>query len=1207
MDIRLTSWLEHTFQEQLLLGNSWLQDKNKRKESGVRTAFDRDWEDLYHDNGSCLDITNSIHPERNSTLQVVQTNPLTLTDGRYQVVAHHTDSCVRDVARPLLLHAVIAVRKYTIQYTSYGPPRAQLRFILHSIAWLGENTEKFRGENSEPNPLYESQEISAVLKQLRQTRAREDLRCLRSATHLEVDEAAMAGATNEVDGAPIGQSTPYTQLPHTQLFGTQISHPIRSRTSDEEPQILGVKRLEPVLAGNTKRAEILPNNARSDDEARMALLSLLDKTTAKKSPGKPSPASTKGFIRTAFDDKQSIAEPTTTHTSSKSLVTVDRQSARAGAEEHKERRVSATPTRNRTRVRGKEPISPINVQSADELSDMGQHSEHDSVDNNDTAEWECSWMKGLIFNREALRVPLPQQLVLQKETSWHKPQPGCMEMPSGNIPITILETLGRIADEKAAVDGASDTDSEDDFDPSPDSVVDNVDPSPEDTSHITQDGEPTTSQVSWSVSPSPEPPQKPTRTHQGLPPDSSFESEQPNTTTDIDHQRTVSRPPLQQAITIDSSNEHELTPPLSSPPIPKLPDDSDEEMEMETLVPIGLGDDAQQTSHPQSISDTHHRTSSPRLKPVLQVKETPYAKGKKGEALTFANSPAKQKQGSRSNSKPTPSTSIVYGTYNALNSSASLEGEIRPGVMRNDINKRSQNTSASAPYQTEAVGRDTASEAACDAFHDSSMPSPPLDSDILPQQGDEGDRARATPSKVVAKEPLRSRPDPTPASTRVSTTSQSPLGDQLPHAEATSPKQHETPSGLTKRKMNDSPSKNGRRHSKRREIKIVGFGDDAPSTINPTTALRQERAESLRKFREERKSSLSFESRPRPDHMQQDPDAMEVDSPGGHTSNTSLRSMSPRHRSLYEEPGPSKQPSKAVSAPRIPSSNFQSDLQTEVAQPSKAEPLTVFQAFKAAYPEYTGGTKHFEGLCIQMYELDLQDKMVPKWQWDDFIMRNRTDYKDYAVACADQGENPEPYYRFYKDSIRDTLFKRGIIESRDTLLRALDELGEQPRLSKEPTETNKASRASLPGTFTSHKKPAHDRFSGRTGDRPRHSLPTGSRADLRTPNRTPPAHKTRSPSESMSHRDFPSERPTPTSTHRQRLAEDQLQSTADDTNEGSGDPFRDYFFAVKRNTSWTGSTKVDKRMPWPRNLAVRPSIEDTPKSKVDALKWRDEL
>ncbi|KAJ4373962.1 hypothetical protein N0V83_002701 [Neocucurbitaria cava] len=1100
MDIQLSSWLERTFEEQLLLGNSWLQEKNKTKESRVKSKFDRNWEGLYHDNGSCLEIINWIHPERNSSLQV--NNPLTLTDGQSQVVSHLTSDCVRDLSRPLLLHSVIAVRKYTIRYTPYGPPRAKLRFILNKIDWLGAKTESAPQPNT-LKPLDSCQEIGAVLKQLHETRAREDLRCLRSATHSELDEAAMADDMDLDGGAPVSESAPHTQLPQTQLYGTQLARPTRSKAGEDAPQFMGLKRLEPVLAGNTKREELHPNYAaNSDYETRMTLLSLLEKTAPKapkQSPSKPSPASAKGLIRSAFDNKQSPAKPSTTHASPKPTVSVDRLSTRAGAQEQDAPITPLRPTPNRKRANRSDPNSPAAV-SVERLSDLGHGTREDSPDNNVTAESECSWMKGLVFNREALRVPYNQQLVLQKPTSWDKTLPGEMDLPTGNIPVTILRVLDGIADEKAALEGAQDTDSEADFDPSPDSIVDNINPSPEDMPNFTQNTGPATSQVSWSASSSPEPPQKTTGAHQDLPPDSSFETERPNTNISANWQYPASRPSPQPSTTVGSSNEKEPSPPSSSPPAPatqhkpgfsfssktknpvevpapELPPDSDEEMEMETQVPIGLGEDAQPTSHPQRSSKNLLGTKPPRVESVLQVKETPYAKGS-GDAPTFAASAPQSKQDSSGNTKNTSSTSIVYGTYNEPKSSTSSDGGDGHGTMSNKANNRLSD--------------------------DVPMHSLPLDLETPMEQANDGDQARATPLKTVVT------PARTPASAQVPANSQSPLTNQLPSAEVTSPQQHELSSGLNKRKMDESPSNKSKRPNKRREIKIMGFGDATPSTIDPLTVRRQEREESLRRFREERNSSRSFESRPRSDHVQQDLDAMEVDSPGKHASNASLHSMSPRHRSLYEDMDVKPQ-SKATSVLQLPLPTFRSEILTTAGQRPVAgneeESLTLFQTFKAAYPEYTGGVKHFQGLCLQMYKLDLEDKMVPKWQWDDFIIRNRTDYKDYAAACADEGEDPEPYYRFYKDSIRDTLFKTGIIESRGTLLSALAELGvdlpEATEPSREPTRPNKLSRASLPGVFnSSHKQPAHDRLNG---NRPRHSLPTMPRmAALDSP--TPQPH-----------------------------------------------------------------------------------------------------
>ena len=72
MAFRLTGWLEETFATQLLLGNHWLQEKNKHKAQGVKSDPEREWRGLYHDSGSCLDITNDTNPERNSYLHIIQ-------------------------------------------------------------------------------------------------------------------------------------------------------------------------------------------------------------------------------------------------------------------------------------------------------------------------------------------------------------------------------------------------------------------------------------------------------------------------------------------------------------------------------------------------------------------------------------------------------------------------------------------------------------------------------------------------------------------------------------------------------------------------------------------------------------------------------------------------------------------------------------------------------------------------------------------------------------------------------------------------------------------------------------------------------------------------------------------------------------------------------------------------------------------------------
>jgi hypothetical protein len=78
MAIRLTAWLEEICATHLLLGNHWLADRvrvrvrDEHRQTGVKLDPDRDWEGLYHDNGSCLDITNDTPPGRNCYLTILK-------------------------------------------------------------------------------------------------------------------------------------------------------------------------------------------------------------------------------------------------------------------------------------------------------------------------------------------------------------------------------------------------------------------------------------------------------------------------------------------------------------------------------------------------------------------------------------------------------------------------------------------------------------------------------------------------------------------------------------------------------------------------------------------------------------------------------------------------------------------------------------------------------------------------------------------------------------------------------------------------------------------------------------------------------------------------------------------------------------------------------------------------------------------------------
>ncbi|KAH9868371.1 hypothetical protein J1614_007443 [Plenodomus biglobosus] len=308
MAIHLDGWLSDKFEGQLLLGNDWLQEKNRAKAAATKSEYTRDWRGLYHDNGSCLDIILSNPPGRNSALQVLQLSPLILTDGKSQVPARLDSACIRSLLNHFPPHlsrlprqAVLAVRNYTIRYTSYGPPRHRLTLILHHANWIGISDEPVR----HAVPLQQVEEISTVLQQLDNTRAAEDRRCLRPNTEAalgttieEGDQEEGGEEEEEEEGegeregdrqgegimAPIKDESvemvqtqqPHTQQPHTQAaFATQRAPVIRSLRPAGDLQFLGAKSMEPVLAGNTKVEELRPAPA---DPRREMLLGLIKKS-----------------------------------------------------------------------------------------------------------------------------------------------------------------------------------------------------------------------------------------------------------------------------------------------------------------------------------------------------------------------------------------------------------------------------------------------------------------------------------------------------------------------------------------------------------------------------------------------------------------------------------------------------------------------------------------------------------------------------------------------------------------------------------------------------------------------------------------------------------------------------------------------------------------------------------------------------------------
>jgi hypothetical protein len=1118
---------------------------------------------------------------------------------------------------------VIRVRRYTIRYTSYGPPTEHLQLILHAVDWLGYHRKGPRQPNSlEPKPRWsDSEELLAITQQLDDTRAREDYRCFGlEVTAGEADNTSIVMCGSDDASQAASQS-------HTQMaFDTQLPHAPRVRPSEDAPKIIGVRSLEPVLAGNTQREDIRPVSRKAtttgfNDSAK--LLSLLGRTVNSNANYPSKPRASPSQSRKTVSTPQQPSSPAATQMLTQLPTHVQRQPTQSQTATNDIRLKSPKQTKGKQQASESKAVSPGVEDSTEQ--DTGQaHAAQASQSCGNYLQKlasECSWMQDFEFTREAFKVPPEQLNILRNQDSWHKPLPG-HKFPDGNIPVNILTRLERSVDQEAAKESAPDSDDEMEDDPSPEFPVGSIATSTESAPQPTQDTQDPSSPIPWSPSPTPVPPRMLAQSNQQLPPDSS---EPTGATADDKDGKASIVTQTRHPVFIDLSNEDERNDPPSSPPVEDMPMALDEDVGMEEYVPRGLGEDSLEAEDQQS---PHHVPSaSPSPRSIVQVKETPYVKGKNGEHEARTVSPPIRRPSSSGMSKETSSTSIIYGTYNDKAPSG-----LDLVVPHSDSNFRARPKGANESVQQlkdrqqtppHKLSAQLSTDAVLDdSTHDMFMAEAdvsPLRDHVEPENT-ESDNIE--PDNISLQVVTGQDSNPTSLPEAISISAQMPPNISWPAAPAASlleglfnNREHSakdimstspsTMPGTGKRKHDNSPTKKSGRHSKRREIKIPAFGDDTPDLTDPVSAMRHYRDEEYKKFREARNSSASVDSRPDSAgraETQQHGDAMQIDRPSVLGNDAQTPALSSRLESLYDEPNHNKpvpavaavvssgpvsvaSPTVYESVPEASSLHTFTTGQGQSTTTSSTEaPRTVFESFKAAYPEYTGDIKHFQGQCTQMIKLDREDKMVPKWQWDDFIIRNRTDYKDYALQCVDQGENPEPYHRFYKDTIRDTVYRKGIIEGRSTLLEALRQLkvqapGSEPRATPtKPMRKEKRSRGSLPSAFNQPKPPNEHGSSITPHNRPRHSLPSRPPHNDRTPvdhtstNKPRGTATTASRDVSSSARSTPKPNPT-------RLALDGAATPCTTpvnghTTAGASDPFRDAIKAWKRTTSLTGSTKV---------------------------------
>ncbi|KAL9129659.1 MAG: hypothetical protein Q9217_001938 [Psora testacea] len=122
-------------------------------------------------------------------------------------------------------------------------------------------------------------------------------------------------------------------------------------------------------------------------------------------------------------------------------------------------------------------------------------------------------------------------------------------------------------------------------------------------------------------------------------------------------------------------------------------------------------------------------------------------------------------------------------------------------------------------------------------------------------------------------------------------------------------------------------------------------------------------------------------------------------------------SLSPSHK----EPPPGKQAQNAET--RI----------TESGAPARTN---VFDRFKATYPDYLGDVKHFKTLCSKIDRLFKDKNCLPQFLWDDFIIRQKTEYPKYVQQCAEEAEDPLPYDKYYLTMTEGPTYMKKVVTVR---------------------------------------------------------------------------------------------------------------------------------------------------------------------------------
>ncbi|KAF2501867.1 hypothetical protein BU16DRAFT_211130 [Lophium mytilinum] len=427
--------------------------------------------------------------------------------------------------------------------------------------------------------------------------------------------------------------------------------------------------------------------------------------------------------------------------------------------------------------------------------------------------------------------------------------------------------------------------------------------------------------------------------------------------------------------------------------------DSEEEMEFAVSEVLEVDKVNTQSASRATCTSPHHREA--RGVPELQVKETPQLEGhrKIQRDLTKPSSswsPARQ----RSSGQTTSSTSVIPSTY------------VEP---RGQLNARPIAT------KNNSVMIDLSSDT------NDLMIDEQLNAEI-------NAASQRLPPEVQSPSPDRPK--------ALSTSNHSPT--LAPHASSSNP------SSLVKRKAADLPT--GVNSSKKPRSVGLGLPRDSDMANGdnkaPPMTIREQRRQKLNSYsttspihaEEHLLPSPRFGTNRRESNRLVD---KHISTPNHRPSparalprsnNTSPRDR-PRdserglrhdNRSPAVEGGPSKTAAHMSSRPANRSAVTE-NASTNPGKPPQSPSAVVFSTFSQAYPEYKGTMKQFVGMCKQIQKLEDERKRLPKFLWDDYVIRYEMEFVDYRNECFENGDEPVSYYEFY-DSINEHKFKKQVLD-----------------------------------------------------------------------------------------------------------------------------------------------------------------------------------